>query len=98
MMIKALLNNRWLSVKSKHGKNVDDGTSETLGVPRRSPIFLHPFVIFSAVWLGVVSLYSLHLSKLLIYSTSEISRIILALWAPLACVVLPYIPIRKILV
>jgi oligosaccharide repeat unit polymerase len=47
------------------------------------------------VWLGVISLYSLHLSKILLYSTAETSRVVLAIWAPFALAVLAYIPIRK---
>jgi oligosaccharide repeat unit polymerase len=64
---------------------------------RRPPVILHPIVIFSIVWLGVISLYSLHLSKLLLYSTSETSRIVFFIWAPFTLAGLAYIPVRKIL-
>jgi oligosaccharide repeat unit polymerase len=65
---------------------------------RRPSIFLHPLIIFSGVWLGVVFLYSLHLSKLLLYSTLETSRLVLSIWIPFAAVVLVFVPLRKILV
>lgn len=85
-------------MKLKHEKNVDGSPDRTLGLLRRSPIFLHPIIIFSAVWLGVVFLYSLHLSKLLLYSTFETGRLVLSIWIPFAAVVLVFIPLRKILV
>ncbi|MBB5057279.1 oligosaccharide repeat unit polymerase [Granulicella aggregans] len=58
---------------------------------------LHPVAIFSAVWLGVVSLYSLHLSKLLLYTTYETSRVVLWIWAPFALAAIAYLPVRKVL-
>ena len=53
---------------------------------QKPSILLHPLVAFSIVWLGVVFLYSLHLSKLLLYSTQEVIRIVLVIWVPFAAV------------
>lgn len=85
-------------MKWKHKKTVDGSPDGTFGLLKSSPIFLHPFVIFSAVWIGVVFLYSLHLSKLLLYSTFETGRLILSIWLPFAVVVLMFVSLRKILV
>jgi hypothetical protein len=51
---------------------------------QRRSLLLHPFVIFSSVWLGVALLYSLHLSKMLQYSTREVFTYI---WVPYAVIV-----------
>ncbi|MEO6911246.1 MAG: O-antigen polymerase [Edaphobacter sp.] len=64
---------------------------------QRPPILLHPLIIFSAVWLGVVFLYSLHLSKLLLFSTQEVTKTVLFIWVPFAVVVLAYSLFRCIL-
>jgi hypothetical protein len=48
---------------------------------------LHPLVIFSAVWLGVVFLYSLRLSLILRYSSFEALSLVLWLWLPLAAAI-----------
>jgi oligosaccharide repeat unit polymerase len=61
-------------------------------------MFLHPLVIFSIVWLGVISLYSLHLSKLLIYSTPVVTKLVLVIWVPFATVILVSIFFRRILI
>jgi len=57
-------------------------------VPKKASLLLHPLVIFSAVWLGVIGLYSLHLSKLLQYSTQEAVTAVLYVWAPFAGITL----------
>ena len=69
-----------------------------LPVVRRPPLVLHPLVIFSAVWVGVVLLYSLHLSKILIYSTDVVTKIVFAIWAPFAGVVLGCALLRRVLI
>jgi len=84
-------------VNLNRGKKVGNGTSGTIVIPRKSPILLHPFIIFSLVWLGVIILYSFHLSKLLLYSTSEAGRVVFYIWMPFALVALVHVPIRKIL-
>ncbi len=58
---------------------------------------LHPLVIFSIVWLGVVSLYSLHLSLLLRYSTAEAVSIVLRIWIPFAGTVCLYSAVHWLL-
>jgi oligosaccharide repeat unit polymerase len=55
---------------------------------QKPSLLLHPLVVFSFVWLGVVFLYSLHLSKLLLYSTQEVTKLVLVIWVPFAVVVL----------
>jgi oligosaccharide repeat unit polymerase len=50
-------------------------------------LLLHPFIVFSAVWLTVVFLYSLHLSRLLLYSTSEVVGVIGYIWIPFVGVI-----------
>jgi oligosaccharide repeat unit polymerase len=47
---------------------------------------LHPVVIASAVWISVVSLYSLHLSKILVYSTEEAVVAAIWIWIPIVVV------------
>jgi oligosaccharide repeat unit polymerase len=56
---------------------------------RRSWIF-HPVILFSVVWAGVVSLYSLHLSKLLFYNSTQALATVAYLWLPFVLVVLLY--------
>lgn len=51
---------------------------------------LHPLIIFSTVWLTVVFLYSLHLSRLLRYSTNEVVRVTGYIWLPFVGVILAY--------
>src|ERR1700730_17529024 len=51
-------------------------------------LLLHPLAIFSIVWIGVVLLYSMHLSKLLLYSTQEVVKVVLIIWIPFAFVIL----------
>jgi oligosaccharide repeat unit polymerase len=58
---------------------------------------LHPLFIFSAVWLGVLFLYSLHLSFILRYATTEVLSIILTVWIPFAITIVIYTTIRKYL-
>lgn len=84
-------------MKPTQNKNDQDRNFKAFEMPRRPPVILHPLVIFSVVWLGVISLYSLHLSKLLLYSTYETSRIVLSIWAPFALAVLVYVPVREVL-
>jgi oligosaccharide repeat unit polymerase len=51
---------------------------------------LHPFIIFSVVWITVVFLYSLHLSKLLRYPTGEVVRVTGYIWLPFGGVIVAY--------
>ena len=53
-------------------------------------ILLHPFMIFSGVWLTVVFLYSLHLSTLLRYSTGEVVEMTGYIWIPFVGVIALY--------
>jgi oligosaccharide repeat unit polymerase len=50
----------------------------------RPPIILHPLVVFSVVWLGVVFLFSLHLSYILRYPTPYATQAVLKIWLPFA--------------
>jgi oligosaccharide repeat unit polymerase len=65
---------------------------------RKPSLLLHPLTIFSVVWLGVVFLYSMHLSKLLLYPTQQVIKIVLIIWAPFAFVILASTLIRYVLV
>ena len=47
-------------------------------------IALHPIIIFSTVWLGVLFLYSLQLSYILRYSTATAFLLVAKLWIPFA--------------
>jgi oligosaccharide repeat unit polymerase len=67
--------------------------------PLQKPtLLLHPLTVFSVVWLGVVFLYSLHLSKILLYTTQEVVKTVLVIWAPFAAVTLVYTFFRHILI
>jgi oligosaccharide repeat unit polymerase len=57
---------------------------------QKRSLLLHPFVIFSSVWLGVALLYSLHLSKMLQYSTREVFTAVAYIWVPYAVIVALY--------
>jgi oligosaccharide repeat unit polymerase len=59
---------------------------------------LHPLTVFSVVWLGVVFLYSLHLSKLLLYSTQEVIETVLVIWTPFAAVIVACMYFRHLLI
>ena len=65
---------------------------------QKPSLLLHPLMVFSIVWLGVVFLYSLHLSKLLLFSTQEVVKTILIIWVPFATVALIYSFLRHVLV
>jgi len=49
-------------------------------------LLLNPVVIASVVWLSVVSLYAMHLSKILVYSTEDVIVTSLWIWIPIAIV------------
>lgn len=70
--------------------------AHTLTIQKPS-MLLHPLVVFSIVWLGVIFLYSLHLSKLLLYSTQEVAKLVLVIWGPFAAVILISTFFRRIL-
>jgi oligosaccharide repeat unit polymerase len=54
---------------------------------QKRTFLLHPFLIFSSVWLGVALLYSLHLSKMLQYSTRQVFTTVAYIWIPYAVIV-----------
>jgi oligosaccharide repeat unit polymerase len=54
---------------------------------QKRTLLLHPFLLFSSVWLGVAILYSLHLSKMLQYSTREVFTTVGFIWVPYAIIV-----------
>lgn len=58
---------------------------------------LHPLVVFSAVWLGVVGLYSLHLSYILRYSTPHAWTAVLIVWVPFALLTVGNDLLRRVL-
>ncbi len=53
-------------------------------------LLLHPFIVFSGVWLTVVFLYSMHLSNLLLYSTSDVIGVTSYIWLPFVAVLALY--------
>jgi len=58
-------------------------------------LLLNPVVIASIVWISVVSLYSMHLSKILVYSTEDVVRASLWIWIPVATVVILFCALRR---
>jgi hypothetical protein len=64
--------------------------------PNKALLVLHPLVIASFVWLGVALLYSMHLSKLLIYSTEEVIEAALWIWVPIVAATFFFNAIREI--
>ncbi len=79
---------------SERRQNVASATL-LLGDARPS-LFLHPLSVFSLVWIGVVFLYSLHLSKLLLYSTEEALHLVLIIWLSFAGMVALCTLLRKL--
>ena len=67
------------------------------GLFPRPTYILHPLFVFSAVWLGVLLLYSLHLSFILRYTTVEVLSTILTVWIPFAITIGIYAAIRRYL-
>lgn len=63
----------------------------------RATYILHPLLVFSTVWLGVLLLYSLHLSFILRYATTEVLSTILTVWIPFAITIWIYAAIRRYL-
>lgn len=61
----------------------------SLQLHKRS-LLLHPLIVFSAVWLFVVSLYALHLSKLLLYTSKEVVTVAAFIWVPFFAVAAIY--------
>lgn len=53
---------------------------------RRAPILLRPLFLSSVTWCLVALLYSLHLSSLLLFDTSEANRLVLYIVLPILCV------------
>jgi oligosaccharide repeat unit polymerase len=64
-------------------KSLSTGPTTYLCGGRRA-LFLHPVLVFSAVWLGVSFLYSLHLSEILQYPTSDALTVAAYIWLPFA--------------
>ena len=46
------------------------------------PLLLHPLALFTAVWGSIVFLYSLHLSRLLIFSNTQVLHAVFWLYIP----------------
>ena len=46
------------------------------------PLFLHPLALFTAVWGSIVFLYSLHLSRLLIFSNPQVLHAVFWIYIP----------------
>jgi oligosaccharide repeat unit polymerase len=78
--------------KSKSGTRAIQGGNVNLRAKlvQHKTLLLNPVVVASAVWLGVVLLYTLHLSKILVYSTEEVIEAALWIWVPIALVALFY--------
>jgi oligosaccharide repeat unit polymerase len=64
--------------------------------PKR-PVLLKPLFLFSAVWLGVSFLYSLHLSDLLLYSPEQELAAVFFIWLPFAAVAVVFAIARRLL-
>jgi oligosaccharide repeat unit polymerase len=58
---------------------------------RNRSLIFHPLILFSSVWMGVVLLYSFHLSNLLRYTTAETLAIAAYLILPFLLVMLIYL-------
>ena len=76
-------------------RSVLSETDRPNGFVRPPTYILHPLFVFSSVWLGVLLLYSLHLSFILRYPTTEIVSTILTVWVPFAVTVCIYQVIRR---
>jgi oligosaccharide repeat unit polymerase len=74
--------------ESKTGPNKTQSVDLKLVVKALSNrnLLLNPIVIASVVWLSVVSLYAMHLSKILVYSTEDVVVTSLWIWIPIAIV------------
>jgi oligosaccharide repeat unit polymerase len=75
-------------------QNSNFNSTEEVKLNVRPTLLLHPLILFSIVWLGVVFLYSLHLSSLLEYSTKEAIDATLFIWLPFAGLVAIFYPLR----
>jgi oligosaccharide repeat unit polymerase len=58
-------------------------------------LLLNPVVIASLVWVSVVGLYALHLSKILVYATDDVVVISLWIWLPVAIVATLFWALRR---
>lgn len=67
----------------------------SLRLHKRS-LLLHPLVVFSGVWLSVVSLYALHLSRLLLYPSNEVVTVAAFIWIPFFAVAAVYTSFHRI--
>jgi hypothetical protein len=56
----------------------------------RRNVGLHPLTIATGIWGGLLVLYALHLSELLLFPISDLVSIALAIWTPFAVVALGY--------
>src|SRR5258708_5331401 len=74
--------------ESKPGPNKTQSVDLSLRVKTllNRNLLLNPVVIASVVWLSVVSLYAMHLSKILVYSTEDVIVTSLWIWIPIAIV------------
>lgn len=62
---------------------------QTRWMPRRS--WIHPLVVFWSVWAITVVLYEFHLSELLIFSTSQVIRVVAWIVIPFTLTTLLYL-------
>jgi oligosaccharide repeat unit polymerase len=58
-------------------------------------LLLNPVVIASVVWLSVFSLYAMHLSKILVYSTEDVIVTSLWIWIPIVIVAVLFYAFRR---
>ena len=74
--------------ESKPGPNKTQSVDLNLRVKTllNRNLLLNPVVIASVVWLSVVSLYAMHLSNILVYSTEDVIVTSLWIWIPIAIV------------
>lgn len=84
-------------MKLRRTQRARDQFGSIVPLIRKPTILLHPLFLFSAVWLGVILLYSLHLSKLLLYSTAAVGRAVLYIWSPFALIIIGYTLLSKLL-
>jgi oligosaccharide repeat unit polymerase len=93
-----LSGSKWISMSTRTNGRYLRKPSDLLTPMQKPTLLLHPLTVFSVVWLGVVFLYSLHLSKILLYTTQEVVKTVLVIWVPFAAVTLAYTFFRHILI
>jgi oligosaccharide repeat unit polymerase len=86
-----------MRAKKPKSENVtrNENVNFRAGELQNKTLLLHPVVIASAVWVSVVSLYSMHLSKILVYSTEEVVAAALWIWIPIVVVAFLFSTFRR---